>query len=306
MDASNILKPLLARGEVQVIGATTLDEYRKHIEKDAALERRFQPVMVNEPSESDTVDILFGLRSRYEDHHHVQISDEAIEAAVKLSTRYIADRFLPDKAIDLIDEAASRLRINQVGDSDELRVMQGELEKVIEDKEKAVQEEAFELAADLKTKEAELERNIRQLKEQGKEGERDDWPVLTSDMIADIVSSWTSIPVRTLTEDDSERLRRLEDELRKRVLGQDEAVAAVSKAIRRGRLGLKDPKRPIGSFIFLGTTGVGKTELAKALAETMFGDERRHDTRSICRSIDGRNSMVSKLIGSPPRGYGRL
>jgi ATP-dependent Clp protease ATP-binding subunit ClpC len=273
MDASNILKPLLARGEVQVIGATTLDEYRKHIEKDAALERRFQPVMVNEPSESDTVDILFGLRSRYEDHHHVQISDEAIEAAVKLSTRYIADRFLPDKAIDLIDEAASRLRINQVGDSDELRVMQGELEKVIEDKEKAVQEEAFELAADLKTKEAELERNIRQLKEQGKEGERDDWPVLTSDMIADIVSSWTSIPVRTLTEDDSERLRRLEDELRKRVLGQDEAVAAVSKAIRRGRLGLKDPKRPIGSFIFLGTTGVGKTELAKALAETMFGDE---------------------------------
>lgn len=300
MDASNILKPLLARGEVQVIGATTLDEYRKHIEKDAALERRFQPVMVNEPSESDTVDILFGLRSRYEDHHHVQISDEAIEAAVKLSTRYIADRFLPDKAIDLIDEAASRLRINQVGDSDELRVMQGELEKVIEDKEKAVQEEAFELAADLKTKEAELERNIRQLKEQGKEGERDDWPVLTSDMIADIVSSWTSIPVRTLTEDDSERLRRLEDELRKRVLGQDEAVAAVSKAIRRGRLGLKDPKRPIGSFIFLGTTGVGKTELAKALAETMFGDENamiRVDMSEYMEKFD-----VSKLIGSPP-GY---
>jgi ATP-dependent Clp protease ATP-binding subunit ClpC len=187
-----------------------------------------------------------------------------------------------------------------VGDSDELRVMQGELEKVIEDKEKAVQEEAFELAADLKTKEAELERNIRQLKEQGKEGERDDWPVLTSDMIADIVSSWTSIPVRTLTEDDSERLRRLEDELRKRVLGQDEAVAAVSKAIRRGRLGLKDPKRPIGSFIFLGTTGVGKTELAKALAETMFGDENamiRVDMSEYMEKFD-----VSKLIGSPP-GY---
>jgi ATP-dependent Clp protease ATP-binding subunit ClpC len=285
---------------VQVIGATTLDEYRKHIEKDAALERRFQPVMVNEPSESDTVEILFGLRSRYEDHHHVQISDEAIEAAVKLSTRYIADRFLPDKAIDLIDEAASRLRINQVGDSDELRVMQDELEKVIAEKEVAVKEESFELAADLKTKEDKLERSIRQFKEQGKEGERDDWSVLTSDMIADIVSSWTSIPVRTLTEDDSERLRRLEDELRKRVLGQDEAVAAVSKAIRRGRLGLKDPKRPIGSFIFLGTTGVGKTELAKALAETMFGDENamiRVDMSEYMEKFD-----VSKLIGSPP-GY---
>ncbi|HHX19739.1 MAG TPA: ATP-dependent Clp protease ATP-binding subunit [Clostridiaceae bacterium] len=300
MDASNILKPLLARGEVQVIGATTLDEYRKHIEKDAALERRFQPVMVNEPSESDTVDILYGLRSRYEDHHHVRISDEAIETAVKLSTRYITDRFLPDKAIDLIDEAASRLRINQVGCSDELRAMQEELESVIADKEKAVEEEAFEVAADLKAKEEELEKNIQQYKEREKPEERDDWPVLTSDMIADIVSSWTSIPVRTLTEDDSEKLRRLEDELRKRVLGQDEAVTAVSKAIRRGRLGLKDPKRPTGSFIFLGTTGVGKTELAKALAETMFGDENamiRVDMSEYMEKFD-----VSKLIGSPP-GY---
>lgn len=300
MDASNILKPLLARGEVQVIGATTLDEYRKHIEKDAALERRFQPVMVNEPSESDTVDILYGLRSRYEDHHHVRISDEAIETAVKLSTRYITDRFLPDKAIDLIDEAASRLRINQVGCSDELRAMQEELESVIADKEKAVEEEAFEVAADLKAKEEELEKNIQQYKEREKLEERDDWPVLTSDMIADIVSSWTSIPVRTLTEDDSEKLRRLEDELRKRVLGQDEAVTAVSKAIRRGRLGLKDPKRPTGSFIFLGTTGVGKTELAKALAETMFGDENamiRVDMSEYMEKFD-----VSKLIGSPP-GY---
>lgn len=300
MDASNILKPLLARGEVQVIGATTLDEYRKHIEKDAALERRFQPVMVNEPSESDTVDILFGLRSRYEDHHRVQISDEAIEAAVKLSTRYITDRFLPDKAIDLIDEAASRLRINQVGSSDALRVRKEELEKVIADKEEAVKEEAFEVAASLKAKEDELEQSIRHLQEQEKAEERDDWPVLTDDMIADIVSSWTSIPVRTLTEDDSERLRRLEDELRKRVLGQDEAVTAVSKAIRRGRLGLKDPKRPTGSFIFLGTTGVGKTELAKALAETMFGNENamiRVDMSEYMEKFD-----VSKLIGSPP-GY---
>ncbi|HHW93721.1 MAG TPA: ATP-dependent Clp protease ATP-binding subunit [Clostridiaceae bacterium] len=300
MDASNILKPLLARGDVQVIGATTLDEYRKHIEKDAALERRFQPVIVNEPSESDTVDILFGLRSRYEDHHHVHISDEAIEAAVKLSTRYITDRFLPDKAIDLIDEAASRLRINQVGTSDELRAMQDELEKVIADKEKAVKEEAFEVAADLKAKEEELQKSIQQYKQEDKLQTQDDWPVLTSDMIADIVSSWTSIPVRTLTEDDSEKLRRLEDELRKRVLGQDEAVAAVSKAIRRGRLGLKDPKRPTGSFIFLGTTGVGKTELAKALAETMFGDENaliRVDMSEYMEKFD-----VSKLIGSPP-GY---
>ncbi len=300
MDASNILKPLLARGEVQVIGATTLDEYRKHIEKDAALERRFQPVMVNEPSETDTVDILFGLRSRYEDHHHVRISDEAIEEAVKLSTRYITDRFLPDKAIDLIDEAASRLRINQVGGSDDLRAMEEELEQVIADKEKAAKEEAFELAADLKTKEDELEKRIQQFREREKKEEREEWPVLTSDMIADIVSSWTSIPVRTLTEDDSERLRRLEDELRKRVLGQDEAVTAVAKAIRRGRLGLKDPKRPTGSFIFLGTTGVGKTELAKALAETMFGDENamiRIDMSEYMEKFD-----VSKLIGSPP-GY---
>ncbi len=300
MDASNILKPLLARGEVQVIGATTLDEYRKHIEKDAALERRFQPVTINEPSEPDTVDILFGLRTHYEDHHRVHISDESIEAAVKLSTRYITDRFLPDKAIDLIDEAASRLRINQVRGSDELRALQDQLQKVIADKDKAVEDEAFELAADLKAQEDELEKSIAECEEHGQADNREDWPVLTSDMIADIVSSWTSIPVRTLTEDDSEKLRRLEDELRKRVLGQDEAVTAVSKAIRRGRLGLKDPQRPTGSFIFLGTTGVGKTELAKALAETMFGHENaliRVDMSEYMEKFD-----VSKLIGSPP-GY---
>ncbi|MDD4186205.1 MAG: ATP-dependent Clp protease ATP-binding subunit [Eubacteriales bacterium] len=300
MDASNILKPMLARGEVQVIGATTLDEYRKHIEKDAALERRFQPVMVNEPEEGDSIEILFGLRPHYECHHRVRISDEAIEAAVQLSTRYITDRFLPDKAIDLIDEAASRLRINLESGSDELRELREKLDSIIAEKEKAVEDEAFEKAADLKTAEDELEQQLRRLEDCEIGANRDDWPVLTADMIADIVSSWTSSPVRSLTEDDSERLRRLEDELGKRVLGQDEATTAVSKAIRRGRLGLKDPQRPTGSFIFLGTTGVGKTELAKALAETMFGNENalvRIDMSEYMEKFD-----VSKLIGAPP-GY---
>lgn len=300
MDASNILKPMLARGEVQVIGATTLDEYRKHIEKDAALERRFQPVMVNEPEEGDSIEILFGLRPHYECHHRVRISDEAIEAAVQLSTRYITDRFLPDKAIDLIDEAASRLRINLESGSDELRELREKLDSIIAEKEKAVEDEAFEKAADLKTAEDEVEQQLRRLEDCEIGANRDDWPVLTADMIADIVSSWTSIPVRSLTEDDSERLRRLEDELGKRVLGQDEATTAVSKAIRRGRLGLKDPQRPTGSFIFLGTTGVGKTELAKALAETMFGNENalvRIDMSEYMEKFD-----VSKLIGAPP-GY---
>ncbi len=300
MDASNILKPMLARGEVQVIGATTLDEYRKHIEKDAALERRFQPVMVSEPGEEDTVEILYGLRPHYECHHRVRISDEAVEAAVQLSTRYITDRFLPDKAIDLIDEAASRLRINLEGGSDEIRQLREKLDAVIEEKEKAVKDEEFERAADLKVQEDELTERLKELHDCSLDTSREDWPVLTADMIADIVSSWTSIPVRSLTEDDSERLRRLEDELKKRVLGQDEAVTAVAKAIRRGRLGLKDPFRPTGSFIFLGTTGVGKTELAKALAETMFGNENalvRIDLSEYMEKFD-----VSKLIGAPP-GY---
>lgn len=300
MDASNILKPMLARGEVQVIGATTLDEYRKHIEKDAALERRFQPVMVDEPGEADAVEILFGLRPHYECHHRVRISDEAIEEAVALSTRYITDRFLPDKAIDLVDEAASRLRNNMEGGTDEIRQLREELERITSAKEKAVQEEAFEEAAELKVKEDEMNDRLNQLKDCSLDSNREEWPVLTADMIADIVSSWTSIPVKSLTEDDSERLRRLEDELKKRVLGQDEAVTAVAKAIRRGRLGLKDPNRPTGSFIFLGTTGVGKTELAKALAETMFGNENaliRIDMSEYMEKFD-----VSKLIGAPP-GY---
>ena len=300
LDAANILKPMLARGEVQVIGATTIDEYRKHIEKDAALERRFMPVMVDEPTPEDTVDILMGLRSKYEEHHRVQITDDAIQEAVKLSSRYISDRFLPDKAIDLIDEAASRLRLNQTADSKELHDLQAELEKVRTEKENAVSDEAFERAAELKSREDALEKQIEADQNDSDDKDREEWPPLTADMIADIVSSWTNIPVNTLTEDDHERLRNLEDELKKRVLGQDEAVTAVAKAIRRGRLGLKDPNRPMGSFIFLGTTGVGKTELAKALAETMFGYENaliRVDMSEYMEKFD-----VSKLIGSPP-GY---
>ncbi|MFA5585146.1 MAG: ATP-dependent Clp protease ATP-binding subunit [Saccharofermentanales bacterium] len=300
MDASNILKPMLARGEVQVIGATTLDEYRKHIEKDSALERRFQPVMVNEPGEEDTVEILYGLRPHYECHHKVRISDEAVEAAVQLSTRYITDRYLPDKAIDLIDEASSRLRINREGGSQEARDLKEELDAVTAEKERAVREEAFEEAAELKAKEDQLTQSLHELDDCELDANRESWPVLTADMIADIVSSWTSIPVRSLTEDDSEKLRRLEDDLKSRVLGQDEAVEAVSKAIRRGRLGLKDPGRPTGSFIFLGTTGVGKTELAKALAETLFGNEQaliRIDMSEYMEKFD-----TSKLLGAPP-GY---
>lgn len=302
MDASNILKPMLARGEVQVIGATTLDEYRKYIEKDSALERRFQPVTVGEPSEEDAVQILYGLRSVYEDHHKVKISDDAIEEAVRLSIRYIMDRFLPDKAIDLIDEAASRLRINVGTSSNKTQIaeLKEQLAQAETDTEKAVTEEDFEKAAELKTKRENIEKKIAELEDTEVDEDPSEWPVLTADHIADIVSSWTNIPVRKLTEDDADRLRNLEDELRRRVLGQDEAVTAVAKAIRRGRLGLKDPKRPTGSFIFLGSTGVGKTELAKALAEAMFGNEDsmiRLDMSEYMEKFD-----VSKLIGSPP-GY---
>lgn len=296
MDASNMLKPMLARGDLQVIGATTLDEYRKHIEKDKALERRFQTVTVGEPDEDTSVLILEGLRSRYEEHHKVKISDDALEQAVTLSTRYIPDRFLPDKAIDLIDEAAAKLKLSQPsskGDKAELTKAIAALEK---EKEEAVASEAFEKAAELKTtieaKEAELEAIS--------ETPSEEWPILSGDHVADIVSSWTGIPVRRLTQDDSERLKNLENDLRARVIGQDEAVHAVAQAIRRGRLGLKDPKRPTGSFIFLGTTGVGKTELAKALADVMFGSEQamiRIDMSEYMEKFD-----VSRLIGAPP-GY---
>ena len=300
MDASNILKPMLARGDMQVIGATTIDEYRKHVEKDAALERRFQPVTVGEPSQEEAIQILDGLKEKYEEHHNVTITDEAIEESVKLSVRYIPTRFLPDKAIDLIDEAASKLRMKQTQAPEGLREAEDELALIGQEKASAVESEAFEKAAELRKKEMELEARIADLKKEWKVEETDTRPELTGDMVADIVASWTGIPVRKLTEDDSERLRSLEDELKKRVIGQDEAVTAVAKAIRRGRLGLKDPNRPTGSFIFLGTTGVGKTELAKALAEVMFGDEDamvRVDMSEYMEKFD-----VSKLIGSPP-GY---
>ena len=300
MDAANIIKPLMTRGELQIIGATTLDEYRKHIEKDAALERRFQPVTVGEPSPEEAVLILKGLRDKYEEHHHVKITDESIETAVNLSVRYISDRFLPDKAIDLIDEAASRLRLGKASEPSEFETLQKQIDDLSEQKKKAAEDEAFEDAASLRQQQQALEDELKQKRESWREQQSQEHEVLGPDDIADIVASWTGIPVRKLTESDSERLKNLEEEMKKRVIGQDEAVNAVAKAIRRGRLGLKDPKRPTGSFIFLGTTGVGKTELARALAEVMFGDENamvRIDMSEYMEKFD-----VSKLIGSPP-GY---
>lgn len=295
MDASNMLKPLLARGELQVIGATTLDEYRKHIEKDKALERRFQTVTIGEPTSEQAVLIMEGLRGHYEKHHHVKISDDALQQAVALSMRYIPDRFLPDKAIDLIDEAAAKLRLASPNDADAAELIEAQVAELEQKKQKAVSDEQFEAAAELKSEIEQKQEELAALR-----SEMAKWPVLSGDDVADIVSSWTGIPVRRLTQDDSEKLRNLENELRARVVGQDEAVHAVSQAIRRGRLGLKDPKRPIGSFIFLGTTGVGKTELAKALADVMFGSEQamiRIDMSEYMEKFD-----VSRLIGAPP-GY---
>ena len=300
MDAANIIKPLMTRGELQIIGATTLDEYRKHIEKDAALERRFQPVLVGEPSPEEAVLILKGLREKYENHHQVRIADEAIEAAVALSVRYIPDRFLPDKAIDLIDEAASRVRLRKVAEPEEIVALEEQIKNLSVQKKEAADQEDFEKAAELRRQEQELIRKLEELRQSWQEKRQQQHETLTPDSIADIVASWTGIPVRKLTESDADRLKNLEDEMKKRVIGQDEAVNAVAKAIRRGRLGLKDPKRPTGSFIFLGTTGVGKTELARALAEVMFGDENamiRIDMSEYMEKFD-----VSKLIGSPP-GY---
>jgi ATP-dependent Clp protease ATP-binding subunit ClpC len=301
MDAANILKPLLARGEMQLIGATTLDEYRKHVEKDSALERRFQPVTVGEPTPDEAILILKGLREKYEKHHRVKITDEAVEAAVQLSVRYIPDRFLPDKAIDLIDESASKLRMNHVGsEPDEIKELESKLEELIRQKKEAAEREDFELAAQLRQEETELTAKIEKQKEEWQNNEAEYQLVLEEDMVADIVASLTGIPVRKLTENDSEKLKKLEEELKNRVIGQDEAVNAIAKAIRRGRLGLKDPKRPTGSFIFLGTTGVGKTELARALADVLFGSENsmiRIDMSEYMEKFD-----VSKLIGSPP-GY---
>jgi len=299
-DAANIIKPMLGRGEIQVIGATTLNEYRKYIEKDAALERRFQPVIVNEPTQEESVQILTGLRDKYEAHHGLKITDEAIEAAVKLSTRYINDRYLPDKAIDLIDEAASRVRMENLKTPPDVRELEMQKASVSKEKEAAIQNQDFERAANLRDREKELEETLKNARRcwdmAGKAGKS----AVEPDDVAAVVAGWTGIPVTSITEDESERLLRMEETLHKRVVGQDEAVKAVARAIRRGRVGLKDPKRPIGTFLFMGPTGVGKTELCKALAEAMFGDE------SAMLRIDMSEYMekhtVSKLIGSPP-GY---
>lgn len=300
VDAANIIKPALARGEMQVIGATTIAEYRKHIEKDAALERRFQSVMVGEPSREETVQILKGLRDKYEAHHKLKISDEAIEAAVNLSARYIADRFLPDKAIDLIDEAASRLRISAHTSPAELKDLEQKLQSLSHEKEEAISAQDFERAAHLRDEEQKLKAEYDAKKNEWERTKSDKDLSVGEGDIADIVTQWTGIPVNRLLEEESEKLLHLDELLKARVIGQDAAVTAVSRAIRRGRMGLKDPRRPVGSFIFMGPTGIGKTELAKALAEVMFGD------RSAMIRLDMSEYMekhsVSKLIGSPP-GY---
>ncbi len=300
IDAANILKPALARGEVQCIGATTLDEYRKHVEKDAALERRFQPVMVEEPSVEEAIAILRGLRDRYEAHHRVVITDEAIEAAVRLSDRYVSDRFLPDKAIDLMDEAASRVRLKAFVTPPELKEIEARLEEIRKEKEAAVQSQEFEKAANLRDQEQRLIEDLEARKEKWQQSQMTERLVVTAEDIAHIVSSWTGIPARKLAQEESERLLHLEEELHRRVIGQDEAVEAVAKAIRRARAGLKDPRRPIGSFIFLGPTGVGKTELAKALAEALFGDEDAMVSIDMSEYME--RHTVSRLVGAPP-GY---
>ena len=300
MDAANILKPSLARGEIQVIGATTLDEYKKHIEKDAALERRFQPIIVSEPSEEDAIAILKGIRDKYEAHHGVKISDEAIESAVRLSSRYIRDRFLPDKAIDLMDEAASKLRMKNLTAPPDMKSKEEEIKRVAGEKENAVRNQDFEKAATLRDKEKVLASELEEMKKNWNSESGKEKLTLTAEDIEDVVTQTTGIPVKKLVHEESERLLNMENILHKRVVGQDEAVNAVARAIRRGRVGLKDPKRPIGSFLFLGPTGVGKTELSKALAEVLFGDESAMIRVDMSEYME--KHTVSKMIGSPP-GY---
>lgn len=300
IDAANILKPALSRGELQCIGATTISEYRKHIEKDAALERRFQPVMVEEPSVEESIEIMRGLREKYEAHHKLVITDEALEAAAKLSSRYIADRFLPDKAIDLIDEASSRVRLSSSALPPEGKALEKDLKGIIREKEQAIRNQEFETASDLRDKEAELREKIREMAEDWKKQQEDKKILVTAEHIAHIVSSWTGVPVSKLTESESEKLLKMEDTLHERVIGQHDAVTAISKAIRRARVGLKNPNRPIGSFIFSGPTGVGKTELAKALADYFFGSQENIIRVDMSEYME--RHTVSKLIGSPP-GY---
>ena len=300
IDASNILKPALSRGEIQLIGATTLEEYRKHIEKDAAFERRFQPVKVEEPDEQAAVAMLKALRDKYEMHHKVTISDDAIEAAVKLSSRYVSDRFLPDKAIDLIDEAASRLRLKTFSAPDNVAEMEEKLAEMEKEKEAAIKTEEFEKAAEIKRAQDALRAQWKEAKKEWENNHENQAQVVTREEVAEVVSVWTGVPLQSLQEEESQRLLHLEDTLHQRVIGQQEAVKALAKAIRRGRVGLKDPNRPIGSFLFLGPTGVGKTELSKALAEALFGDEDAMIRIDMSEYME--KHSVSRMVGSPP-GY---
>lgn len=300
LDASNILKPALARGDVQVIGATTIEEYRKYIEKDAALERRFQPVQVEEPTEEESIEILKGLRKLYEKHHHVEITDEGVEASVRLSARYVNDRFLPDKAIDLMDEAAAKARLGMMHGSDDMMQLNREIHQTELDMEHALQEGDIEKARTLKETRENLQASREKLEKKNRRVSKNKVPVVGENEIADVVAGWSKIPVSRLTESEASRLQKLEETLHKRVIGQEEAVSAVSKAVRRGRVGLKDPKRPIGSFLFLGPTGVGKTEVSKALAEAVFGNEESMIRVDMSEYME--KHSVSKMIGSPP-GY---
>ena len=300
IDASNILKPALARGEIQLIGATTLEEYRKHIEKDAAFERRFQPVRVEEPTEAVAVQMLTALKDPYEMHHRVRISDEAIAAAVRLSARYVTERFLPDKAIDLIDEAASCLRLSAYTAPTSIKELEARIAELEQEKETAIKTEEFEQAAEIKKLQDGLRTSLKAAKRAWESTHDSGEIVVTADNVAEIVSRWTGIPVQSMQEEESQRLLHLEEVLHKRVIGQDEAVKALAKAVRRGRVGLKDPNRPIGSFLFLGPTGVGKTELSKALAEALFGDENAMVRIDMSEYME--KHSVSRMVGSPP-GY---
>ncbi len=300
IDAANILKPLLARGEIQLIGATTIEEYRKYIEKDSALERRFSPIEVGEPTEKETIEILKGIRDKYEAHHNVKITDEAINSAVTTSSRYITDRFLPDKAIDLIDEAASRVRMKMYTEPDEIKALQEEIDIFKREKEEAIYNQQFEKAAKIRDEEKQIRIKLDKIENVWKKEKNKDITEINEDDILDVISRWTGIPVQKLNEDDNQKLKHLEEKLHERVIGQNEAVEAVAKAIRRGRIGLKDPKRPIGSFLFLGPTGVGKTELSKALSENLFDNENNMIRLDMSEYMEPHST--SKLIGSPP-GY---
>ena len=300
IDAANILKPLLARGEIQLIGATTIEEYRKYIEKDSALERRFSPVDVGEPTEKETIEIIKGIRDKYEAHHNVKITDEAVNSAVTLSVRYITDRFLPDKAIDLIDEAASQVRMKIFTEPDEIKTLEDKLEIISKEKEEAIYNQEFEKAAKLRDNEQQTKEKLEEETTKWRKAKNKDITEIGEENIAEIISKWTGIPAQRLTEDENQKLQHLEDKLHERVIGQNEAVEAVAKAIRRGRVGLKDPKRPIGSFLFLGPTGVGKTELSKALSEILFDNENSMIRLDMSEYMEAHS--VSKLIGSPP-GY---